>query len=177
MESIRQELNGYKIPTYVEDILTHNYCPYFLRMSMVREEGSYMFNYNTDSFRRLDISKLDLYGKLVLIRTVINMAERNGEWLIKPESYLIEPELIFSMNQNPSEGYVRILFYPDLRKVRFDKKMVLFTDKIKNENNREEREMLGKFSEIVVGGDMNRAKGFLDKNIFRIEKRIQSNAS
>ena len=54
MERIRQELAGYRLPAYIEEILTQNYCPGFVRMSMVRESEHYNFSYKPGAFRKLD---------------------------------------------------------------------------------------------------------------------------
>ena len=82
MERIRQDMAGYRMPFYVEEILTQNYCPGFMRMSIVREEDRYAFSYKTDSFVRLDASSMRLYDKLLLIRNLIDMSENNSDHLI-----------------------------------------------------------------------------------------------
>ena len=39
MENIRQDLTGYRMPAYMEEILTENYCGNFMKMSIVRDGG------------------------------------------------------------------------------------------------------------------------------------------
>lgn len=169
MKMLTQEINECKLPTYMEDILTNNYCPSFLDMTMVRENENYVFNYRTGRYSRLDINKLNTYLKLVLLKSIIQVKEKNDNWLIKAENYLIEPELIYSINNNVEEGNIRILFYPDFRKLPFNQKIMLFADKIKNKKDRNEIDLIEKFKEFAKTNDWNRTKIFLDKNILRIE--------
>ena len=35
MQRIRQDMTGYRMPGYVEEILTQNYCGMFMNMSIV----------------------------------------------------------------------------------------------------------------------------------------------
>ena len=169
MNDIVHEINEYRIPTYMEEILTNNYCPNFLKMSMLRENNDYVFNYQTDRFQRIDISSLTTCLKLCLLRTIISLGERNTEWLIKADNYLLEPELIYSYNNSVSEGNVRLLFYPDSNRISFDRKLAAFAEKIKNKRDRKENELLDQFKNYVENCELNKARMFLDKNIMRME--------
>lgn len=169
MKEIKQAINGYRIPLYMEEILTHNYCPNFLRMSMVREDNDYHFSYQTERYKRLDISKLDTYSKLVLLRSIINLNEKNEDWLIKAENYLIEPELIYSINNCVDDGSVRLLFYPDSKRMSFNNKIILFAEKIINRKEHSEAELIEKFRTVAEQGDWNRTRLFLDKHILRMQ--------
>ena len=175
MQRIRQGMAGYRIPTYMEDILTSNYCPYFIRMSMVREKDEYSFSYRPDRYIRLDIPALGLYEKLLLIRTLIAIAEAGREYLIRPETYLLEPELIYSSGGGISADSIRIMFYPDIKKMAFIYKLILFCDRIRNDEKRDERELFGQMRSITETGDLNKLKIFLDKNILRMESRLNNN--
>ena len=53
---------------------------------------------------------------------------------------------------------------------------MLFTERIKDNSKREERELLTQFTDTLEAGDINRAKMFLDKHILRIENRSFSKA-
>lgn len=169
MKMVHEEVDKCRLPLYIEDILSNNYCPSFLNMSMVRENENYIFNYRTGRYKRIDMSKLNTYFKLVLLRSIILLKERNENWLIRSENYLIEPELIYSLNNNVDDGNVRILFYPDYKKQPFDEKISMFADKIKNKKDRNEIELIDKFKSLAMLNDWNKMKIFLDKNILRIE--------
>ena len=172
MKEVRQEISEYRLPTYIEDILTHNYCPNFLRMSMVRENNDYIFSYQTERYQKIDIGKLDTYEKLVLLRTIISLNDGNEDWLIKAENYLLEPELIYTLNNNVNEGCVRLLFYPDYKRMTFQKKIILLADKIKNRRNKFESDLIEQFKDTCEFSDWNRTRLFLDKNIMRIRNRM-----
>lgn len=170
MKEVRQEISECKIPTYIEDILTHNYCPNFLRMSMVREDNDYIFNYLTGKYHRIDINKLDTFDKLRLLRSIISINDCNEDWMILAENYMLEPELIYSMNNNVAEGAIRLLFYPDHKRMTFQKKLLLFADKIKNKKNKSEVDIIDNFKSVCELNDWNRTRMFLDKNILRMQK-------
>lgn len=176
MKDITHEINEYHIPSYMEEILTNNYCPNFLKMSMVRENNDYVFNYQTDRFRKIDISGLTTCLKLNLLRTIISLSEKNMDWLIKADNYLLEPELIYSYNNNVNEGNIRILFYPDSNKISFDRKLSAFAEKIKNRKDRKENELIDQFKNYVEHRELNKARMFLDKNIMRLEMANENRA-
>ena len=89
MEKIRQELAGHRLPSYVEEILTQNYCPGFVRMSMVREQERYRFSYKPGAYRRLDYREMSLYVKMILIRSLITLSEKNKEHTNRSSSLLV----------------------------------------------------------------------------------------
>ena len=95
MQRINQNMTGYRMPAYVEEILTENYCKNFVRMSIVRESGNYSFSYKPAGLSRLDPSSMKLYDKLLLIRNLISMSENTSDHLIGADSYLLEPELVY----------------------------------------------------------------------------------
>lgn len=173
MKEVRQTINEYKLPTYIEDILTHNYCPNFLRMSMVREDNDYIFSYQTERFEKIDISRLNTYDKMVLLRTIIALNDENEDWLVKAENYMLEPELVYSLNNNVEEGCIRLLFYPDFKRTTFQKKIMQFAEKIKNKRNKMEVDMIENFKSICEMSDWNRTRLYLDKNIMRMRNRAE----
>ncbi|MBR4092014.1 MAG: hypothetical protein IKK28_14370 [Mogibacterium sp.] len=67
---------------------------------------------------------------------------------------------------------IRLLYYPDVKKLDFRYKIVLFADRILNKSIREEREMAERIRSAAEPGDMNRLKMFLDKAILRIENSM-----
>ena len=174
MNKIQQSLNEYRIPAYMEDILTHNYCPCFIRMTMVRDTGSYKFSYRPGTFMKIDTVSLSTYEKAVLLRSLINVNDRADSFLIKGNSYLLEPELIYSMDNRVTENFIRILFYPDVKKLGFRQKLIKFSERIRDNSRKEERELAEQFRNVAEEGDMNRIRLFLDKNISRMENRLMS---
>lgn len=172
MQRIRHELTGYRLPAYIEEILTQNYCPGFMRMSMVRERECYKFSYKPGAYKKLDYREMSLYEKMILIRSLITLSERNKEHLIGPESYLIEPELIYLRDNNVASDDVRLMYYPDIKSLSFRYKLVLFADRILNKNIKEEKDAAEQFRHASENGDINRMKLTLDKHIMRIENRM-----
>lgn len=173
MDKIRHELSGYRLPSYVEEILTQNYCPGFMRMSMVREKQRYKFSYKPNAYRKLEYKELSLYEKIILIKTLIALSEINKDYLIRPETYLLEPELIYLKDKNVNSSDVKIMYYPDVKYLSFRYKLVLFADRIIDKRNREEKEFLEGMRQASESGDVNRIKLFLDKCITRMERMLQ----
>ena len=174
MQRIKQEMAGYRMPSYIEEILTHNHCKNFMRMSIVRESGNYSFNYKPGSYSRLDTAELRLYDKLLLLRNLISISEYAEDHLIKSENYLIEPELIYARDGRVDPESIRLMFYPDVKKLDFRFKIVLFADRILDKNIKEERDMADHIRQAAGPGDINRIKLFLDKNIIRLESRMNT---
>ena len=67
MERIKQDMTGYRMPAYIEEILTQNYCDNFMRMSILRDNGSYSFSYKPGNLNKLDPDSMSLYDKLLLL--------------------------------------------------------------------------------------------------------------
>ena len=172
MQRITQNMTGYRMPAYVEEILTENYCRNFVRMSIIRDSGKYLFSYKPAGLSRLDPSSLTLYDKLLLIRNLISLSENASDHLIDGESYLLEPELVYSKGCKVDMDSLKLLYYPDVKKLDFRYKIVLFADRILNKSIREEREMAERIRSAAEPGDMNRLKMFLDKAILRIENSM-----
>ena len=172
MERIRHELTGYIMPSYIEEILTCNYCHGFMRMNMVKEHDNYRFSYKPGVYKKLDYRNMCLYEKLILVRSLISIAEKNREHLINPEIYLFEPELVYTRDNNVSVDDIRLMFYPDIKVLSFRYKIVIFADRIMNKKIKEEREAADHLRQISESGDINRMKLMLDKQIMRLENRM-----
>ncbi len=165
-------MTGYRMPAYVEEILTENYCKNFVRMSIIRSGGKYSFSYKPSGLSRLDAGTMTLYDKLILIRNLISVSENTSDHLIEAESYLIEPELVYAKGGKVDMDSLRLLYYPDVKKLGFRYKIVLFADRILNKSKREEREMAERIRSAAEPGDINRLKMFLDKTILRLENSM-----
>jgi hypothetical protein len=172
VENIRQDLTGYRMPAYMEEILTENYCGNFMKMSIVRDGGHYSFSYRPGNLSRLDTVNLRLYDKLLLLRNLIKLIEDNSDHLISAENYLLEPELIYAKDGSVDIGSIKLMYYPDAKKLELRYKIVLFADRIMDKTIKEERDMADRIREAAEPGDINRIKLLLDKSILRLEGRI-----
>lgn len=141
-------------------------------MSIVRDSGSYTFSYKPAGLSKLEPCSMKLYDKLLLLRNLISISENTSDHLIGAENYLLEPELLYAKEGKVDLESLRLLFYPDVKKLDFKYKIVIFADRILNKTIREEREMAGKIRETVETGDLNRLKMFLEKSILRLENRM-----
>ena len=169
MQRIHQNMTGYRMPAYVEEILTENYCKNFVRMTIIKDSSNYSFSYKPAGLSRLEPASMGLYDKLLLIRNLISLSENISDHLIDAESYLLEPELVYAKGGNVDINSLKLLYYPDVKKLEFRYKIVLFADRILSKNIREEREMAERIRSAAEPGDINRLKMFLDKAILRLE--------
>ncbi len=168
-----QGIAGVRIPSYIEEILTHNYCPFFMRMSMIRENDVYRFIYRPANLRKINFGEMDIYSKLLLLRNLIEICSKTSGYLIRPERYLLEPELIYTAGDGFCPEDLRIMFYPDSKELDEAHKIMLFAERIRG-NSRDEREFFDQFRRVIETGNTNRAGLLLEKNIMRLEGRMSA---
>lgn len=167
-KTLRQSICNYHMPRYMCEILANNYCPCFLSMTIVKENDSYMFSYDTGYNQKLNYNAMSTLDKLILLRSIIKLNSMSEEWLIKADSYLLEPELLYSYNNSVYSDEMKLLFYPDFNRMEFGTKLILFMDKIKNTRNRHECELFDRLKAAVEEGDYNKFDRLAEKNIGRI---------
>ena len=167
-KTLRQSIVNYHMPMYMCEILVNNYCPCFLSMTIVKENNSYMFSYDTGYSNRIDFAKLDTLDKLILLRSIMKLNSMSEDWLIKADTYLLEPELLYSYNNSVYSDEMKLLFYPDFNKVSFGTKLLSFIDKIKDPRNKRECELMEQLKRAVVEGDFNKFDRLAEKQIGRI---------
>ncbi|WP_417028614.1 DUF6382 domain-containing protein, partial [Baileyella intestinalis] len=114
---LKQEITGYHMPMYLNDILTGNYNRNFLRMSIIKDGDAYMFSYDTADLRKIKTVDMTLHEKMQLIRGIIEISEENDNHLVMARKYLLEPELIYSRNNSVTKERLKLLFYPDFNAV------------------------------------------------------------
>lgn len=174
--TLKQGISNYHMPRYMKDILINNYCPCFLSMSIVKEDDSYMFSYDTGYSQRLDCSKLSTIEKLTLLRSIIKINYMTEDWLIKAEQYLLEPELLYSYNNSVYTDEIKLLFYPDFKNQEFKYKLAIFIDKIKDKHNRRESELFVKLKELSESGDILLLERTIEKAINRLRQEMEVRA-
>lgn len=157
------------MPLYMQDILSNNFCPNFLNMTIVYSNNSYMFYYETGIKKKLDWRVLDTRDKLILLMNLMTVNFENEEWLIKGDSYLLEPELIYTLGNGVGLGNISILFYPDVRRQKFSVKLANFAEKIKNLDDSNEVNIINQFKTAVIEEEQYIARRILEKNIDRLE--------
>lgn len=167
-KTIKQTINDFSIPTYITEILTNNYCPCFLRMSIIKEANNYKFSYNTDIYSPINYQELSTVNKLRLIRNLITVCRLADDYLIPIESFIIEPELVYSKDNSPREDMIHFLYYPDQANRTLGMKIGLFSTKVKDKYNRQESEVLDALTKIAGNEDWIKLERFIDKNIDRL---------
>ena len=169
---LKQEITGYHMPMYLNDILTGNYNRNFLRMSIIKDGDAYMFSYDTADLRKIKTGDMTLHEKMQLIRGIIEISEENDNHLVMARKYLLEPELIYSRNNSVTKERLKLLFYPDFNEMEFEDKLILFIDRITDMRKETEVKEMEDLKEMVLKGDRLRLLRYLDKRIVRLDPSV-----
>lgn len=169
---LKQEITGYHMPMYLNDILTGNYNRNFLRMSIIKDGDAYMFSYDTADLRKIKTGDMTLHEKMQLIRGIIEISEENDNHLVMARKYLLEPELIYSRNNSVTKERLKLLFYPDFNEMEFEDKLILFIDRITDMRKETEVKEMENLKEMVLKGDRLRLLRYLDKRIVRLDPSV-----
>lgn len=169
---LKQEITGYHMPMYLNDILTGNYNRNFLRMSIIKDGDAYMFSYDTADLRKIKTGDMTLHEKMQLIRGIIEISEENDNHLVMARKYLLEPELIYSRNNSVTKERLKLLFYPDFNEMEFEDKLILFIDRITDMRKETEVKEMEDLKETVLKGDRLRLLRYLDKRIVRLDPSV-----
>lgn len=169
---LKQEITGYHMPMYLNDILTGNYNRNFLRMSIIKDGDAYMFSYDTADLRKIKTGDMTLHEKMQLIRGIIEISEENDNHLVMARKYLLEPELIYSRNNSVTKERLKLLFYPDFNEMEFEDKLILFIDRITDMRRETEVKEMEDLKEMVLKGDRLRLLRYLDKRIVRLDPSV-----
>ena len=169
---LKQEITGYHMPMYLNDILTGNYNRNFLRMSIIKDGDAYMFSYDTADLRKIKTGDMTLHEKMQLIRGIIEISEENDNHLVMARKYLLEPELIYSRNNSVTKERLKLLFYPDFNELEFEDKLILFIDRITDMRKETEVKEMEDLKEMVLKGDRLRLLRYLDKRIVRLDPSV-----
>ena len=169
---LKQEITGYHMPMYLNDILTGNNNRNFLRMSIIKDGDAYMFSYDTADLRKIKTGDMTLHEKMQLIRGIIEISEENDNHLVMARKYLLEPELIYSRNNSVTKERLKLLFYPDFNEMEFEDKLILFIDRITDMRKETEVKEMEDLKEMVLKGDRLRLLRYLDKRIVRLDPSV-----
>lgn len=164
-KTLRQKITGYEMPMYMVSILSEHYCPYFLQMTIIREGGAYMFNYESDEYRRIELKSLKKWQKLEILKTIIELVENIENHLIPEKAYMIEPELIYAKNNSTASGRIRLLFYPDMCGEDAALKIEKLVVKLFDGETEEDGVMIDRIRGGLSKGDFSETIKLLEKGI------------
>lgn len=149
MKNLIQRINHYNMPNYLSHILTSHYNDNFIKMSVIKEKKNYIFSYDIGRYKKINLKKLNFEQKIDLLLAICRIKRENEETLIPASEYLIEPELIYSIDENSLNG-MKMIFYPDSQKLSFDKKIYLFANRIIDVSSAKELLFLKSFNDIAI---------------------------
>lgn len=166
-KEIRQSITDYKMPRYICEILCSRYAKSFLEMTIICENDTYIFSYNKKNKKRLMYRDLTEVDKLQLILTFIMINEANRQMLIGAERYLIEPELIYTVENRTDYKSIRLLFYPDTTMTPFNIKLIRLIDKIVTKNKKKALNCFELIKEELAKNEIYRARRIAEKYLNR----------
>lgn len=160
---LKQYITGYEMPGYVSTILVNNYCDSFLKMNILKDRDTYMFNYDAGIRDIIHIKSLSTREKVELIETLLELGKRNDDHMLKGEDYLLEPELVYTLEGRVDKGSVKLLYYPDSNGVAFNTKLCIFADKIMSDQNENEEKTITRIKEALAENDAVKARRIIDR--------------
>lgn len=179
-------INGFNMPNYLTEILICGYTDTFLPMSIFKEGSTYIFSYDLCNLEKINTKGMNNDQKLSLIKSIIEISEKNNNYLIPDSGYEVNLNTIYFNNNNSEKTKIRLLYYPDLKNTPIWEKIKKLAIEIfkeesmgKESMNRESinRERLNKddllnglFS-VIESRNANKVNRYIDKKLIRLEKK------
>lgn len=174
-------INGFDMPNYLTEILICGHTDTFLPMSIFKEGNTYIFSYDLCNFEKIKAKVMNNNQKLSLIKSIIEISEKNNNYLIPDSGYEVNLNTIYFNHNNPEKPKIRLLYYPDLKnKPIWEKIKKLAIEIFKEESigkesiNREsvnKDELLNGLFSVIESRNANKVNRYIDKKLIRLEKK------
>ncbi len=166
-KSVKYRIQGYHMPEYIIDVLTGGYTDTFLPMSIFKERDSYIFLYDKGNLQKLNVDIMNRIQKINLIKTLINIYEKNNNFLIPGRAYKLDTSMIYYFNEKDDYKKMRIMYYPDLKGVSFYEKLTDLVKDIFHVKDGLEENIAKIMIDAIESKDMNRLRRYIDKKIIQ----------
>lgn len=174
-------INGFEMPDYLTEILIYEYTDTFLPMSIFKEGSTYVFSYDLCNFEKIKAKVMNYNQKLSLIKSIIEISEKNNNYLIPDSGYELNLNTIYFKQNNSEEPKIRLLYYPDLKNISIWEKIKKLAIEIfkeesigKESMNREsvnKDELLNGLFSVIESRNANKVNRYIDKKLIRLEKK------
>lgn len=164
---LEHRLKGCYMPEYLIDILTVGYSDTFLPMSIFKEGDAYTFSYDEGALRRIDYRKMNGIQKLKLVKSLIEIADKNNDFLIPDGGYAINTNTIYGFEDSAEYGRIKLMYYPDIKCVPFWSKLSLLINDIFRNGDSSETEIASGLINAVETQDINRVNRFIEKRMLQ----------
>lgn len=164
---IKHRIQGYYMPEYLIDILTGGYADTFLPMSILKDRDSYTFSYDRCNLTTPNIDKMNSIQKIKLIKSVLEISERNNNFLIPEGMYKLSKNTIYCSDPDEQYERVKLMYYPDLKGVPFFDKLSDLVKEIYQKKDAEEDMTAEALINAIESKDMNRLNRYIDKKLMR----------
>lgn len=182
MRSILEyKINGFDMPNYLTEILICGYTDTFLPMSIFKEGRTYIFSYDLCNLEKINAKVMNYNQKLNLIKSIIEISEKNNNYLIPDSGYEVNLNTIYFNHNNPEKPKIRLLYYPDLKNTPIWEKIKKLAIEIFEEEsigkesiNREsvnKDELLNGLFSVIESRNANKVNRYIDKKLIRLEKK------
>lgn len=182
--TLEYRINGFDMPDYLTEILICEYTDTFLPMSIFKERSTYVFSYDLCNFEKIEAKVMNNNQKHSLIKSIIEIAEKNNNYLIPDSGYEVNLNTIYFKQNSSEEPKIRLLYYPDLKNISIWGKIKKLAIEIFNEEsignigkeslNREsvnKDEILNGLFSIIESRNANKINRYIDKKLIRLEKK------
>lgn len=174
-------INGFEMPDYLTEILICEYTDTFLPMSIFKEGSTYVFSYDLCNFEKIKAKVMNYNQKLSLIKSIIEISEKNNNYLIADSGYEVNLNTIYFNHNNPEKPKIRLLYYPDLKNTPIWEKIKKLAIEIFEEEsigkesiNREsvnKDELLNGLFSVIESRNANKVNRYIDKKLIWLEKK------
>ena len=174
-------INGFDMPNYLTEILISGYTDTFLPMSIFKERSTYIFLYDLCNFEKINAKEMNNNQKLNLIKSIIEISEKNNNYLIPDSGYEVNLNTIYFNNNNSEKTKIRLLYYPDLKNTPiWEKIKKLAIEIFKEESIGKESinrgsvnkdDLLNGLFSVIESRNANKVNRYIDKKLIRLEKK------
>ncbi|MBR0373526.1 MAG: hypothetical protein IJH91_03230 [Mogibacterium sp.] len=162
-KQLRKTIRDCTIPEYMIDILTGGFCDCFLRMSILHENRTYVFSYDTSYYDGISMKDLSPQELLELTNTLIKIKTTCENHLISAEDFMIEPACLWKRSGMAICVGLRLAFVPDPSRRPFCEKLLAIMERLRYDSGSGEDELLNRAREELKRGDLRRAEALLER--------------
>lgn len=182
--TLEYRINDFDMPDYLTEILICGYTDTFLPMSIFKEGSTYVFSYDLCNFEKIEAKEMNNNQKLSLIKSIIEIAEKNNNYLIPDSGYEVNLNTIYFNHNNPEKTKIRLLYYPDLKNTPIWEKIKKLAIEIFKEESIgnigkeslniesvNKDEILNGLFSVIESRNANKINRYIDKKLIRLEKK------
>lgn len=120
---------------------------------------------------QIQLEKLNSLEKLTLIKSVMEMVEKNEKYMFDVRNYILDIRLIYTVSNSVKPEDIRLLFYPDPEKKAYNEKLANFIRECGTLTNAEDCIWMNDLIHLANENKLGELKETIDKKISLLEQR------